>query len=684
MDRVVIVGAGLYGLIAAKTYLQVSGAYDTPPNSDDSTDQFSDELPVSFTGTKHEIQQSSGLELLVLDSASDIGGTWAKERLYPNLFSQNSYGMYEFSDLPLSEVTPEDRDGVGRQFIAGWKINRYLRRWCEKWRLKKHIRLNWRVKHIRRLDSREWELNVVISTDSAEMRQVTVICDKLILATGLTSVPNLPKILSLIDPASKDRVLHAKDVGVWARNYLGYRPFPDEETAADHENANESKTLKHHQDEDIPLRSVVIYGGAKSAFDLVHFFATLHRKEPSLHLQGAPLNPVTVHWVIREDGIGPAWMTPPTSSSVDGKIIPSDQAASTRLLHYLDPSCDDQPTRLRVSRGSHGAVRKLSVEGSWLVRLLHGNSLGRWLTRRLWRSVDRHLEKFAQYDSDPKMQRLRPRNSVISCISPIGIANQSDLWDTIRSPHVKVYRASIEAVDAMPEGRGTKHETLQVFLNRNRRLNNIDLVVHATGYKPIVPIVFQPLSLRLDLGLSAFSKHREGLLEQDEDSHVEDDRETWVHGLKWLNIDGLTANVVRQRLSERGRRSTNRAWPISTAQPQLFSHRLFRRMISPQLVEEGDRSFAVMGVLYTSTIAVVAEVQALWVAAFLTGGFDRPSEGCKPSDDTGLRLNTLSRDRMDHIISEDVVLAKLTGNGLEVDAIHVSLDTMICSCETLD
>ena len=101
---------------------------------------------MSFTGTKHEIQQSSGLELLVLDSASDIGGTWAKERLYPNLFSQNSYGMYEFSDLPLSEVTPEDRDGVGRQFIAGWKINRYLRRWCEKWRLKKHIRLNWRVR----------------------------------------------------------------------------------------------------------------------------------------------------------------------------------------------------------------------------------------------------------------------------------------------------------------------------------------------------------------------------------------------------------------------------------------------------------------------------------------------------------------------------------------------------------
>lgn len=84
--------------------------------------------------------------LLVIDSASDIGGTWAEERLYPNLLSQNSYGLYEFSDLPLSDVIPEKHgDDTRNQFIAGWKINRYLRTWTDKWRLGKHIRLNWRV-----------------------------------------------------------------------------------------------------------------------------------------------------------------------------------------------------------------------------------------------------------------------------------------------------------------------------------------------------------------------------------------------------------------------------------------------------------------------------------------------------------------------------------------------------------
>lgn len=81
----------------------------------------------------------------MIDAGSDIGGTWAEERLYPNLLSQNSYGMYEFSDLPLFQVVPEETTGVGQQFIAGWKINRYLHAWTGKWNLKKHIRLNWKV-----------------------------------------------------------------------------------------------------------------------------------------------------------------------------------------------------------------------------------------------------------------------------------------------------------------------------------------------------------------------------------------------------------------------------------------------------------------------------------------------------------------------------------------------------------
>lgn len=135
---------GLYGLIAAKTYLQVTGVYDAANKTNDVTET-TDTVPTWFSGARQNVEHVPGCSLLVIDAGSDIGGTWAEERLYPNLLSQNSYGMYEFSDLPLSQVVPEETSGVGQQFIAGWKINRYLHVWAEKWDLKKHIRLNWKV-----------------------------------------------------------------------------------------------------------------------------------------------------------------------------------------------------------------------------------------------------------------------------------------------------------------------------------------------------------------------------------------------------------------------------------------------------------------------------------------------------------------------------------------------------------
>lgn len=122
----------------------MKGVYDNVGQAKE-TSASTEEIPSCFTDTTQPSTCKDGCSLLVIDSASDIGGTWAEERLYPNLLGQNSYGSYEFSDLPLVDVVSPDSEGSGQQFIAGWKINRYLHAWCDEWNLKEHIRLNWRV-----------------------------------------------------------------------------------------------------------------------------------------------------------------------------------------------------------------------------------------------------------------------------------------------------------------------------------------------------------------------------------------------------------------------------------------------------------------------------------------------------------------------------------------------------------
>lgn len=218
-------------------------------------------------------------------------------------------------------------------------------------------------------------------------------------------MPNIPDISSSPNTNTSRSVIHAKDVGDWARDNLGYEPLPSSGTPLQTSPPNEQQSH--------PLKTVVIYGGAKSSFDLVHFFATIHQRAPALHLKLAPKDPVTVHWIIRKDGAGPAWMTPPTSSLMNGETVASDKAASSRLLHYLEPCCYEIPKRLARHHSAEGQSRGFHVEGSWIVRLLHGNPLGRWWIRWFWRSVDRGLEGFAQYESEPKMQLLRPSNRFV-------------------------------------------------------------------------------------------------------------------------------------------------------------------------------------------------------------------------------------------------------------------------------
>ncbi|KAL4912882.1 hypothetical protein BDW62DRAFT_215963 [Aspergillus aurantiobrunneus] len=554
---VVVVGAGFYGLIAAKTYLQVTGAYSRSEKS-----EFEDDL-------------------LIIDAATDIGGTWARERLYPNLLSQNSYSHYEFSDLPLATAVPgNSSEQDDHSFIPGWKINRYVHVWCQKWDLTRRIRLNWKVTRVARLPSKEWTLDIITQTGLSSTA-ITVMCNKLILATGLTSEPNVPDI-----PQTGDRpvpAVHARDLGKYCCERVGYRPIPQPR-----------ELIKASvQSVSIP-RAVAVYGGAKSAFDVVHLFGSLHRNSASFNLEAHPVEPVQVHWIIGEAGHGPAWMTRPTTQ-LGTRQIPSDQAVCTRIVGMMSQCVYEIPKRMTWPPQS--SIPRL--EGSWLRRLIHENSLGRAVIGRMWKQVDASIHEFAKYDSQPKMAKLRPAASVIDCTSPGRIANHLDLWDAIRGPNVHIYRSSIARIS-------TTSPDTSLDLADGGHIPAVDLIVHATGYKRSVSIPFDPPALGAHLGLPSLSVSK-----PDHD---------------WEAVEHKVESRMR-----------------SIFDPS----RLFRRLASPSLIAEGDRSFAVV-------------VQALWVAAFLTGGLD----------DDVYNGPLASSDRIYESVAEDVVWGRLTGAGLNVDTLQ--------------
>ena len=93
-------------------------------------------------------------------------------------------------------------------------------------------------------------------------RRISVLCDKLILATGLTSEPNMPSIdgLDWADGSTPHNI-HARDVGKYCRNHLAYQPIPKNKRprGKKKENIHIEETRKSQ-----PLRSVAIYGANKS------------------------------------------------------------------------------------------------------------------------------------------------------------------------------------------------------------------------------------------------------------------------------------------------------------------------------------------------------------------------------------------------------------------------------------
>ncbi|KAK6225318.1 hypothetical protein QIS74_01365 [Colletotrichum tabaci] len=275
----VVVGAGWYGLGAAKQY------HCTQPQS----------------------------SLVIFDSQPTLGGTWADERLYPGLKSNNLLGTYEYPDFPMDSETFNIQPG---QHIPGKTIHAYIKAYADKFGIADKVRSSHKVLVAEHQETAEggWVLTVL----NANKEESKVFARRLIVATGMTSEPWLPHFDG--QESFGGRIFHGKHF---------------------QQNADTLKTAS----------TVTVFGGTKFAWDAVYAYATAG---------------VKVNWVIRSTGHGPCWMAPPFVTPLSKWL---EKLANTRMLTWFSPCVWGDADGYTGIRGFlHGtAVGRAIVDTFWKI-----------------------------------------------------------------------------------------------------------------------------------------------------------------------------------------------------------------------------------------------------------------------------------------------------------------------------
>ncbi|CAI6339051.1 unnamed protein product [Periconia digitata] len=271
----VIVGAGLYGLVSAATYHRIH------PNS----------------------------SILVLEAGPTLGGPWAPHRTFPGLKTNNLWGTYQIPDFPMGEK----RFGVSKgDFVPAEKVYEYLCAYANENDIKRFVRVDTEVQSIEKMEP-GWKLQCRSSTkhpaaaipipgsnpgqhkeeegEGEDASALVITTSKLILSTGLVTTPNIPSYPQ--SPTFTSPILHSKS-------------FPSH-----HEALSTSPTPTH----------TLVIGAGKSAWDIAHASATAH-----------PASTATM--LIRPSGNGPTWMAPPY---VTPFRLWLEKLVFTRFLGFMSP-----------------------------------------------------------------------------------------------------------------------------------------------------------------------------------------------------------------------------------------------------------------------------------------------------------------------------------------------------------
>ncbi|KAL5341523.1 hypothetical protein BJX70DRAFT_54759 [Aspergillus crustosus] len=468
--------------------------------------------------TYRQVHPSSSICLL--DSASSVGGVWATHRLWDGLKSNNMRGTYEFSDFPM-----DDSFGVKPgEHVPGQVVQQYLERFAEHFALTEYIRLNSRVTVIEHNDDTTW---TVTYADTQTEEEVTLRARKLILATGITSQPYLPTIPG--QDTFNMPLFHTVNMPTYHRS-----------------------TIQQ------PNNRIAVLGGTKSAWDAVYAAATA----------GAE-----VHWIIRDNGHGTCWMSPPYVTPLHRWL---EKLVTTRFLTWFSPCIWSDP-----AAESFGARVRTFLHQTWL---------GRKVTDTFWTILANDVITLNKFDAHAETKKLKPWITAFWVASGLSILNYpTNFFDLITSGKVTVH---VDHITHLSDS--TIH-----LAKSDSPLTNIDALVCATGWKPTPDIQFVPPTLPSSLGFPT----------------APDPLPSTLIAAADKEILSRFPRLQNQPIYASPEPYSPVAKDAQTETQSIHPYRLTRFMVpASELAKE--RSVAFMGVAMTINTPLLAQAQSLWITAF--------------------------------------------------------------------
>lgn len=273
-----------------------------------------------------------------------------------------------------------------------------------------------------------------------------------------------------------------------------------------------------------------------------------------------------VDWIIRESGHGPNWMAPPYVTPLKKWL---EKLVTTRFLTWFSPciwgSADGYP-RIR--------------------NFLHGTWLGRKIVDAFWAVLADDVIQLNGYNKHDEVKKLQPWVSPFWIASSLSILNYpTNFFDLVKDGTIKVHIGELDHL--------SDHK---VHLATGEILSTSALIC-STGWRATPNLRFLPEGIDRQLGFPWSEDPLDEKLVKAADEEI-------LNRFPRLR-NGPPPNPKYHPLNQEAEASV----------PHPF--RLARFMVPLSQVQ--DRSLAFMGITMTINTTLIAQTQALWIAAYFGG-----------------------------------------------------------------